>query len=233
MRRADRLFQLIQILQRQDGIVTADKLAEEMELSERTIYRYIQDLIANRVPIKGERGVGYMLDKGYDMPPLMFTEEEIDALMLGASWVVNNGDPHIKRAASDILKKVEAVLPADRRSLMQKARQVVPIVESAPEISISMPEVRQAIREQKKARTKYVREDGAASERILYPLLTVFFQNIQLLVCWCELRQSFRNFRMDRFQEFEMLEEGFPANVARDLDVYLKRQRQATEENQT
>ncbi len=225
MRRADRLFQLIQILQRQGGVVTADKLAEEMELSERTIYRYIQDLIANRVPIKGERGVGYMLEKGYDMPPLMFNAEEIDALMLGVSWVINNGDPHIQRAASDILAKVEAVLPDDRRSLMQKARQVVPKVDAAPEIKIPMLLVRQTIRDQRKAHTRYVKEDGTASERVVYPLLTVFFQNIQLLVCWCELRQDFRSFRMDRFQSFEPLEEKFPASAVKELDEFLKRQR--------
>ena len=227
MRRADRLFQLIQILQRQSGVVTAEALATEMEVSERTVYRDVQDLMANRVPIRGERGVGYLLEKGYDLPPLMFTAEEIDALMLGASWVRNNGDPDIQRAAADILAKVEAVLPADRRELMQKARQVVPKMESAPVITISMPIVRQTIRDRRKAETKYVREDGTPSTRVLYPLLTVFFQNIQLLVAWCELRQGFRNFRMDRFQSFTPLEEGFPAHIVKDLEAFLKEQREA------
>jgi len=227
MRRADRLFQIIQILQRRATVVTAENLAEELEVSERTVYRDVQDLIANRVPIRGERGVGYLLEKGYDLPPLMFSAEEIDALMLGANWVLNNGDPDIQRAAADILAKVEAVLPTDRRDLMQKARQIVPKMENAPEIKIDMPMVRQTIRDRRKAKTRYIREDGTPSARVLYPLVTVFFQNIQILVAWCELRQGFRNFRVDRFESFEALEEGFSPRIVQDLDTYLKKQREA------
>lgn len=227
MRRADRLFQIIQIMQRRAGIITAEEIAAELEVSHRTVYRDIQDLMANRVPIRGERGVGYMLEGGYDLPPLMFTAEEIDALMLGASWVLNNGDPDIQRAAADILSKVEAVLPNDRRGLMQKARQVVPKIDTAPEIKIHMPTVRQSIRNHSKVKTEYVREDGTPSVRVLYPLVTVFFQNIQLLVAWCELRQSFRNFRMDRFESYTPLDETFSARIFEELDDYLRRQREA------
>lgn len=227
MRRADRLFQIIQILQRRQAVTTAQDIAEELEVSLRTIYRDIQDLMSNRVPIRGERGMGYVMDKGFDLPPLMFNDEEIDAVMLGAHWVKVNGDPDISRAAEDILTKIENVLPDERQKLMHSARQIVSEIVKPSDISISMPMVRQAIRQQRRSSTRYKSLKGEVTERMVCPLVTVFFQNIQLLVAWCELRQDFRNFRMDQFETFEMLDEPFSSEIASTLSEYLEKQKQS------
>ncbi len=227
MRRADRLFQIIQIMQRRQSAVTANDIAEELEVSPRTIYRDIQDLMSNRVPIRGERGTGYIFEKGYDLPPLMFNEEEIDAIMLGAHWVRVNGDPDIKRAAEDILTKIENVLPTDRRELMHYARQVVPEIVEENVIKISMPLVRQSIREQFKVKTQYRTLKGDLTARVICPLITVFFQNVQLLVGWCELRNDFRNFRMDRFEHFELTDKPFSRHMIKDLYAYLEEQKES------
>jgi predicted DNA-binding transcriptional regulator YafY len=226
MRRADRLFQIIQILQRQRNVVTAAAIAEELEVSTRTIYRDIQDLMSNRVPIRGEAGTGYLLEDGYDVPPLMFDEEEIDAVMLGVQWVHANGDPDIRRAAHTILSKIQAVLPKDRQELMHRARQVVPTPIDVQDITVSMPLVRRAIREQVKLQTRYCSLVGEYSNRIICPLLIVFFQNTQLLVAWCELRKGYRNFRMDCFEEIQMLEARFSRQNFETLEAYLKSQRE-------
>ncbi|MCG8491307.1 MAG: HTH domain-containing protein, partial [Sneathiellales bacterium] len=139
MRRADRLFQIIQILQRSRRVTTAQDIAEELEVSARTIYRDIRDLMMNRVPIRGEAGSGYILEQGYDLPPLMFNEEEIDAIMLGVHWVHANGDPDIRRASRDVFRKIEAVIPKERRDLLQSARHIVPEPVDSTVITISMP----------------------------------------------------------------------------------------------
>ncbi|MEH6404608.1 MAG: YafY family protein [Sneathiella sp.] len=225
MRRAERLFQIIQVLQRKKTVVTAQEIAHELEVSVRTIYRDIQDLMANRVPIRGEAGMGYILERGFDVPPMMFSEEEIDAVMLGIQWVKYNGDPHISRASENVLSKIEAVLPLDRRRLMHSARQVVPEILNPTKIHVSMPEVRSAIRQHKKAKTCYQTPAGVMTERVLCPLLIVFFESIQLLVAWCELRQDFRNFRMDRFKSFEMLDTPFSDRLFDRLDAYIEIQK--------
>lgn len=227
MRRADRLFQVIQILQRNRSVVTAQEISEELEVSVRTIYRDIRDLMTNRVPIRGEAGMGYILEQGFDMPPLMFSEEEIDAVMLGIQWVRANGDPHISRASEDVLSKIEAVLPPDRRRLMHSARQVIPQRSETTKIWVSMPDVRSAIRHQQKAETRYQTPAGVITERIICPLLVVFFEDIQLLVAWCELREGFRNFRMDRFENFHLLDTPFSDRLFDELDAYVETQKTA------
>ncbi|OUR78498.1 hypothetical protein A9Q83_07675 [Alphaproteobacteria bacterium 46_93_T64] len=222
MRRADRLFQIIQILQRKSTVVTAGAISEELEVSSRTIYRDIQDLMSNQVPIRGERGTGYMLEKGYDVPPMMFSEEEIDAVMLGVEWVRANGDPAMQRAAEDVISKIGAVLPNDRRALTQSLRHVIPKRENKTAIHVSMPEVRRAIRDQVKSKTVYKTPDGTLTDRILSPLMIVFFEDVQLLVAWCDLRNDFRHFRMDRFVEFAPLTEQFSQRLFSELDKHLR-----------
>ncbi len=225
MRRADRLFQIIQIFQRQRSVITADRIAEELEVSTRTIYRDIADLIGSKVPIRGEAGTGYLLERGFDMPPMMFSEEEIDAIMLGVQWVRANGDPAIQRAAEDVLTKVESILPENRQELMQYARHVIPVPEENTTIGVSMPVVRQCIRSYIKARTVYRTPSGDQTSRIICPLVIVFFGNIQLLVAWCELRKDFRNFRMDRFEVFDKLDSRFSRASFDGLEAYMKKQK--------
>lgn len=224
MRRADRLFQVIQILQRQKYAITASQIADELETSVRTIYRDIQDLMANRVPIQGERGTGYLLQDGYNLPPLMFNDEEIDAIMLGVEWVRANGDKELKLAAEDVLSKIGAVVPRSRKALFESLRQTIPRKESSAEISVPMKDVRRSIRYHQKARTIYQTPEGPPTERILHPMLIVFFEDIQLLVAWCELRNDIRNFRMDRFSEFEVLDSKFSQNQFAHLEAHLKKE---------
>ncbi len=222
MRRADRLFQIVQILQRKKTAITAEQIAEELEVSVRTIYRDIQDLMKNHVPISGERGTGYLLQGGYDLPPMMFSDEEIEAIMLGAEWVRANGDTEIQRAAEDVLVKIGAVLPKNRRALLSSLTHVIHRREEGAKIKVSMPEVRRAIRHHFNAQTSYISLAEDLSHRKLSPLIIVFFESVQLLVAWCHLRQDIRNFRMDRFETFDVLEEQFPKSILSKLDDHMK-----------
>ena len=232
MRRADRLFQIVQILQRKSAAITADNIANELEVSVRTIYRDIQDLMKNHVPIVGERGTGYLLQGGYDLPPLMFSEEEIDAIMLGAEWVRANGDPEIRRAAEDVLVKIGAVLPKDRQSLLSSMRHVIHRYEAPHVIQVAMPDVRRAIRQHLKAETDYLTLDERATTRILCPLLIVFFENVQLLVAWCELRNDIRHFRMDRFSRFRVTKDSYSTQKFTEMTNRIEKNRtQKTKKN--
>lgn len=230
MRRADRLFQIVQILQRYKTPVTAHYMATELEVSERTIYRDIQDLMSNNVPIDGERGIGYLLRSGYDLPPMMFTDEEIDAIMLGVRLVEIKSDPDLSRAAKDVLAKIENVLPVERRSLLQSVRAIVPQFSEPPAISIDMRDLRLAIRELKKIEVDYEDAEGRPTKRLLWPMLTVFFDPVQLLSAWCELRQGFRNFRIDRISNLQVLDEHFKHTKKLELKAYLESQRQMDKE---
>lgn len=230
MRRADRLFQIVQILQRRKSVTTAHAMATELEVSDRTIYRDIQDLMSNRVPIEGERGIGYMLRDGYDLPPLMFTDEEIDAIMLGVRLVEARSDPALSRAANDVLAKIEAVMPVERRSLLQSVRHIVPQFSTPPDIHIDMRKLRTAIRGFHKIEIQYQDTAGADTDRTIWPMLTVFFDPVQLLVGWCELRQGFRNFRIDRISSFSTLENRFPSSKKFELKAFLEQQRKVDDE---
>ena len=224
MRRADRLFQIIQILQRRSSAITAEKIATELEVSARTIYRDIQDLMKNHVPILGERGTGYLLQGGYDLPPLMFSEEEIDAILLGAEWVRANGDPEIQRAAEDVLVKIGAVLPKDRQSLLTSLRHVIHRTDAPHAIQVAMPDVRRAIRLHLKAETDYLTLDDRATSRVLCPLLIVFFESVQLLVAWCELRNDIRHFRMDRFSRFQVTSETYSRQKFTEMTARIEKE---------
>lgn len=203
MRRADRLFQIIQILRRKPFPVTAAAIAAEVEVSPRSIYRDIADLMAQRVPIRGEAGLGYILERGYDMPPLMLTVDEIEAAVLGAQWVASKGDPALARAAKDLVAKIAAAVP-DRLLPVVAA----PSVGAAPPVGhrpagMDLAPVRHAIREGYKMRIAYRDEAGRESERTIWPIVIGYAETVRLLAAWCELRQSFRHFRVDRILRAE------------------------------
>ncbi|MBI1328387.1 MAG: HTH domain-containing protein [Alphaproteobacteria bacterium] len=205
MRRADRLFRIIQILRRRRRPVTAGEIATELETSQRTIYRDIAQLMAERVPIRGEAGMGYVLDGGFDMPPLMLTPDEIEAAMLGAQWVMNRADEGLARAASDLVAKIGQVIPEHLRPLLMEpaltslhSRHVVPD-------AIDMARVRAAIRTQGKIAIAYRDEKGEASERVIWPIAVSYWESVRLIVGWCELRSAFRHFRTDRIERAEFL----------------------------
>jgi predicted DNA-binding transcriptional regulator YafY len=225
MRRADRLFQIIQILQRQKGVITAATIANELEVSERTIYRDIADLMSNKVPIEGERGLGYMMRSGFDLPPLMFNEEEIDAILLGARMVEAKADPDLARAALDVVSKIEAVLPKDRQQLMRSVRSVVPQDKnSLVPVRIDMPVLRDSMRNSEIIEIIYLDLQDNISTREIYPLVTVFIGDVQLLVGWCCLRNGFRNFRIDRIEKMSKTERYFGHDVVNRLLDYLASQ---------
>ena len=198
MKRADRLLALVQILRRHRHPVTARQLAREVEVSERTLYRDIAALGGLGAPIRGEAGIGYQLDPGYDLPPLMFTPDELEALMLGARFVQERGDPALMRAVQDAVAKITTVLPKALRPVFSEAGLFAPLYdENAPE-RIDFAVVRRAIRDQRKLDIVYVDESGRRSERRIWPLAVGYFQSTRVIVAWCELRGDFRHFRADR-----------------------------------
>ena len=216
MRRADRLFQIIQFL-RTRRVTTAQWLARRLEVSERTIYRDIQDLVASAVPIEGEAGVGYVIRKGYDLPPLMFDADELAALALGASMVDSWTDPDLARAAQSALSKIESALPPERRERMEHSRMFSPMQRVSPETASLMAELRRAMDQSCKVRLRYTRLDGEVSERVLWPLGLFFWGRVWTLGAWCELRQALRNFRLDRIDRLQRLEECYPDQPGRRL----------------
>ncbi|WP_114393166.1 helix-turn-helix transcriptional regulator [Oleisolibacter albus] len=226
MRRADRLFQLIQILRRERGRpVTAATLAAELEVTVRTVYRDMADLQAQRVPIRGEAGVGYVLGSGYDLPALMFTEDEIEALVLGARIVQSWADPGLGRAAGDLLAKVAAVVPPPLRAKIDGLSLFSPPAGAAPPPGLDVARLRRWVREQRKLRIAYADAAGVQTARILWPQALAFFPPVWLLVGWCELRQDFRSFRLDRVGAADFLEERYPQIQGRRLVDFIARMR--------
>ena len=227
MRRADRLFQIIQLL-RLNRVVTARHLARELEVSERTIYRDIRDLMASGVPIDGEAGVGYML-RGYDLPPLMFTRDEVEALVLGTRVVENWADPELAKAAKSALAKVEAALPAGKDRMVRETPLFAPGAHHRVEVSVDLAGLRGAIRDSRKVSFHYNDAGGHETQRTVRPLGMAFYGPVWLLVTWCELRQDFRTFRPDRMLDLRVLDETFEADPERSLESFLAAVRTAAE----
>ncbi len=215
MRRADRLFQIIQILRRSPRRpITADAIARELETSRRTVYRDIADLMGQRVPIRGEAGTGYVLDRGYDLPPLMLTEDEIEVAVLGAQWVAGRADPALARAAQDLVAKIAATVPERLRPHVLEPASRAPPAWNAPVDGLDMSKTRAHIRAGCKITFAYRDESDRESRRIVWPVAIGYFQTVRLLVAWCELRRDFRNFRTDRVVAAEFLDERYPERPA-------------------
>ena len=215
MRRADRLFRIIQVLRRRKRPITAGAIAEELETSVRTIYRDIAQLMADRVPIRGEAGIGYILEGGFDMPPLMLTPDEVEAAMLGAQWVTARGDAALARAASDLLAKIGAVIPEHLRPLMIEPALAAPLPWDAPADTIDMSGLRNAIRRQGKVGIFYRDEHGTQTERVIWPIAIAYFDKVRVIAAWCELRKGFRHFRTDRIAGYKFLEARYATPRAR------------------
>jgi len=209
MRRADRLFQIIQILRRSSRPVTAAALADELEVSTRTVYRDVADLMGQRVPIEGEAGFGYLLSPDYEMPPLMLTPEEIEAVVLGAQWVAGRADKTLANAARDVVAKITAIVPAHLRPfILEPSVGARPVISATEEESIDLQMLRAAVREGRKLRLRYRAEAGEETARTVWPVILGYSDTSRILVTWCELRQGFRHFRTDRIVEADMLDEG-------------------------
>jgi predicted DNA-binding transcriptional regulator YafY len=214
MRRADRLFQIIQILRRGTRPVTADAIAEELETSKRTVYRDIADLIGQRAPIRGEAGVGYILEDGFDLPPLMLTPDEIEAAVLGAQMVAARGDPVLRRAAEDLIAKIGLVIPENLRPLVvEPATRAAPNRNAAPD-NIDMAGVRQAIRAGCKVVLTYRDEQERETGRTVWPFAIGYYETTRLVMAWCEMRKDFRSFRTDRVSGAVFTEDRYPDRPA-------------------
>jgi len=197
VRRADRLFRLVQLL-RARRFATARSLAEALEVSERTVYRDVRDLSLSGVPIEGEAGVGYVLRRDFDLPPLMFDYEEIEALTAGARMVQAWSSPKLARAAQAALDKIAAALPTEKRIAMERTRLYAPSFHVDRELGKVLDVMREAIVETRRLSFSYKDESGKPSERSVRPLGLYFWGERWTLAAWCEMRTDFRNFRLDR-----------------------------------
>ncbi len=209
MRRADRLFQIIQVLRRSTRPLTAEAIAAELETSKRTVYRDIADLMAQRVPIRGEAGIGYVLDGGFDMPPLMLTTDEIEAAVLGAQWVAGWGDPALARAAQDLVAKIAATVPAGLRPFVLE-----PVVGTGPAWgnrvdAIDVARLRSWCQAGRKIDLTYRDEQDRETRRVVWPFLVGYRETARMMVAWCEMRADFRMFGTDRVVEALFLDERY------------------------
>lgn len=210
MRRADRLLQIVQILRRRREPTTAKSIADELEVVPRTVYRDIADLQASRVPIEGEPGHGYRLRRGYDLPPLMFDAQELEAIVLGSQMVADRGDPLLARAAQDVLGKISTVLPDRLADGMWRTGLLLPHrPQEASAFGPHLPVIRQAVRDHSKLQVNYRDGNGRASSRIVWPLGLYFYSHVTIVCTWCELRAGFRALRADRIRSCKIASEKF------------------------
>ena len=210
MRRADRLFQIIQILRRSPKPITADTVARELGTSKRSVYRDIAALIGQRIPIRGEAGVGYVLEAGLDLPPLMLTPDEIEAAVLGAQWVIGHSDPVLARAAEDLMAKIADTVPERLRPFVLEPASRARAPWTREPDRIDMARTRTQIHEGKKIALRYRDEHGRDSERTIWPIAIGYHEAVRILAAWCELRRDFRSFRTDRVVEADYLDEKYP-----------------------
>lgn len=220
VRRADRLFGIIEVL-RSRRVTTAAELAERLEVSVRTIYRDIADLSGSGVPIEGEAGVGYRLGRGFDLPPVMFDAEEVRSLVAGARWVQAWGDASLSAAAERVLAKVEAMLPAPRRSLVRHTPVFAPQFRASPDLLERFERARRAIDAREKVDLDYRDREGRASSRTVRPLGLFFWGSTWALGGWCELRSDYRSFLLDRVERLELLGTVFEDEAAMSLDAFF------------
>ncbi len=217
MRRADRLFDIIQILRASSRPVTAASLAAELEVAQRTIYRDVATLQARRVPIEGEAGVGYVLRAGFDLPPLMFTTEEAEAIAVGVRLLRRIGDPGLQAAAESVLSKVSVILPETLRGSLIDPPFFVSEHGAQSPATADLAAIRGAIRNRRKLRITYADEDGRTTERTIWPIGVAYYVMATLVYGWCELRGDYRHFRADRITSFAVLVEPYPASPAFSL----------------
>jgi predicted DNA-binding transcriptional regulator YafY len=222
VRRADRLFQIIQLMRRR-RVITAAALADELEVSERTVYRDIRDLVSSGVPIEGEAGVGYMLRRGFDLPPLMFSDAEIEAMVLGARVVTSWGDPALARAATNALARVESALPDRLKERLAGTPLYAPGFHVPQRVVEALASLRACVDERRKVWMCYTDGDATRTERTTRPLGLFFWGAAWSMTGWCELREDFRSFRLDRIEELRPLPERFIEEPGKSLQDYFRR----------
>lgn len=209
MKRADRLIQIIELMRRERRPVTAQYMAEELEVTPRTIYRDMVTLTASGVPIDGEAGVGYVMGDGYHMPPMMFTEDELEALMLGMRMVQERADKDLARAAKNLIGKISTSIPDDLSAVFLNTDLYAPQFVKIKDETVNVADIRQALRNQFKMKITYADVKGDVTTRIVWPILMAHFYDNRNLVAWCEKRAAFRSFRTERMQKLEVMDEKY------------------------
>ncbi len=220
MRRADRLFQIVGILSRR-RFATAQMLAEQLEVSVRTVYRDVLDLCASGVPIAGEPGVGYRLDSSYRLPPLMFSADEVEALVIGMRMVEAWGDKDLRTSARAILDKVDAVVSDKERTQLKSTALFSLSFGTQRQATQHLGELRAAVNGQQEVRFAYSTAQEQQSIRTVRPLGLYFWGRTWTLAAWCTLRNDFRNFRLDRMSDVELTEDHFELTSPHTLDDYV------------
>lgn len=210
LRRADRLFDILRVLRTASRPVTAASLASQLEVTVRTVYRDIATLQARRIPIEGAAGIGYVLRQGFELPPLMFTEDEAEAIAVGVRMLARTGDPGLQKAAESVLSKVALVVPDPLRDYLRATPVYVSRSGAPVPPQRDLPTViRHAIRDSRKMRIAYQDEARRRSERVIQPFAIAYYVEATLICAWCELRNHVRHFRADRIVVATVLDEPF------------------------
>lgn len=225
MRKAERLFQILNLLRNRRTVLTAAQIADTLEVSERTIYRDIQALSLSGVPIEGEAGVGYRLQRHFDLPPLMFDHDEVESLLLGARMIRAWSDRQLAASASSALNKILSVLPEHLRAIEETSAIHVPDFQSQSAVASYSEEIRKAIKKKDVIAIHYTDAKSEDTQRRVWPLGIFFWGNAWTLVAWCELRDGYRVFRLDRINKYELTGERFVLHESCSLDHYLELQR--------
>ena len=221
MRRADRLFQIVQLI-RGRRLTTAAHLAQRLEVSERTIYRDVADLQHQGVPIEGEAGVGYRLGSGFDLPPLMFTHDEARALVASVRMAQAWQDPALAQAAEVALGKIMSVLPPAARAAAQAMAVYAPPIGLEPAVQATLQTLREAVQARRKLQLDYSDVSGQPSRRVVRPLGCFYWGKVWTLAAWCESREAFRNFRLDRIAGVKILDSIFRDEAGKTLADFLR-----------
>jgi predicted DNA-binding transcriptional regulator YafY len=223
MSRSIRLLGLLQAMRGRHRPVTAAQLAKELEVSERTIYRDVADLMVRGAPIEGEAGVGYILRPGLFLPPLMLSEVEVEAILLGLRYVDQRGDDVLQAAASVALAKITAVLPPQAQAQIMNPLSTPGPSSTLPNTGAPLGELRTAIRSQSRLDITYEDEQDRRTQRVVWPVLLSFMDRARVLAAWCELRQDFRTFRTDRIKAMTPLDRypGRRSDLARRLRAHF------------
>jgi len=225
VRRADRLFDILRILRAAPRPVTAAAIADELEVTVRTVYRDVATLQARRISIEGAAGIGYVLRRGFDLPPLMFTEDEAEAIAIGARMVARTGDPSLQKAAESVLSKVTLVVPDPLRDYLNAAPVYVSKSGAPVPARRDLPAtIRHAIRDGRKMRIAYEDEHARQTMRVIQPFAVAYYVEATLICAWCELRNDIRHFRTDRVTCAEVLDEAFTIPKAVIADWLAERE---------
>ncbi len=209
MSRTVRMFEIIQLLRSANKPITAHVIAEQLEITKRTVYRDIVALQSMRVPIEGEAGIGYIMRAGFDLPPLMFSSEEVETISLALALLDRTGDTALKKTADNIIQKIADVLPQAEKSELQDTTVFASAWHAIPKSTISAQVLRQSIREEKKLSITYLSDSGDETTRTVQPLAMVYYVESVVMAAWCELRDDFRHFRVDRISHCAVSESRF------------------------